>query len=229
MPSGVPTGALRAPGSNGFAFVFQSFLDELAHAAGRDPLRFRLDLLADAAGNEPRHVDAARARGVLERVGEMSGWGRSALPRGSGMGVAFHFSHLGYFAEVVRATVSRGGELRVDRAWVAADIGSTIINPSRAENEAQGAVLDGLGEALGQEIVIDRGRAVQSNFDGFPLLRLKQAPPVEVQFVRTDSSPTGLGEPALPPAIPALTNAIFAATGHRIRSLPISKLDLSWT
>jgi isoquinoline 1-oxidoreductase beta subunit len=229
MPSGIPTGALRAPGSNGIAFVVQSFLDELAHAAGKDPLRFRLDLLADAAGKEPRTVDAARARGVLEQVAEMSGWGRGTLPRGTGMGVAFHFSHRGYFAEVAQVTVSHAGELHVDHVWVAADIGNTVINLSRAEQEAQGAVLDGIGEALAQEIAIDRGRAAQRNFDGFPMLRMRQAPPVEVQFVRTENPPTGLGEPALPPAIPALTNAIFAATGKRIRSLPISRTDLSWS
>jgi len=229
MPSGVPTGALRAPGSNGFAFVFQSFLDELALAAGQDPLRFRLDLLAREAGPEPRRVSSTRMRGVLERVAAMSGWGKRALPRGTGMGVAFHYSHRGYFAEVVQASVSRAGALTVERVWVAGDIGRTIINPSRAENEAQGAVLDGLAEALGQEIVVERGRAVQQNFDTFPLLRMAQAPPVEVQFVRTDNDPTGLGEPALPPAIPALTNAIFAATGKRIRSLPLSRHDLSWS
>ena len=229
MPSGVPTGALRAPRSNGLAFVFQSFLDELAQAAGKDPLRFRIDLLADAAGKEPRTVDSARARGVLERVAQMSNWGQQSLPRGTGMGVAFHFSHRGYFAEVVQATISHAGEVHVDRAWVAADIGSTVINLSRAEQEAQGAVLDGLGQALAQEIVIDRGRTVQTNFDTFPMLRMKQSCPVTVEFVKTDNPPTGLGEPALPPAIPALANAIFAATGKRLRSLPISKHDLSWT
>ena len=209
--------------------MFQSFLDELAQAAGKDPLRFRIDLLADAAGKEPRTVDSARARGVLERVAQMSNWGQQSLPRGTGMGVAFHFSHRGYFAEVVQATISHAGEVHVDRAWVAADIGSTVINLSRAEQEAQGAVLDGLGQALAQEIVIDRGRTVQTNFDTFPMLRMKQSCPVTVEFVKTDNPPTGLGEPALPPAIPALANAIFAATGKRLRSLPISKHDLSWT
>jgi isoquinoline 1-oxidoreductase beta subunit len=255
MPSGIPTGALRAPGSNGISFATQSFIDELAHAAGKDPLQFRIDLLnspnppaapppdpaAGAAGAGGRGggrgggggggggFNASRARGVLELVRDKSGWAnRSRLPRGTGMGVAFHFSHRGYFAEVVQVTVSRAGELKIDKVWAAGDVGSQIINASNAENNTQGGVLDGLSEALGQEITIEGGRVVQTNFNNFPLIRMRQAPPVEVHFLTTANDPTGLGEPMLPPAIPALTNAIFAATGKRVRSLPLSKQDLKW-
>lgn len=235
MPLGVPTGFLRAPGSNGIAFATQSFIDELAHAAGKDPLQFRLDLLANVqtdaavAGTQPAPYDAVRARGVLELVRDKSGWGKTPLPRGTGMGVAFHFSHRGYFAEVVKASVSKAGKLKVEKVWAAGDIGSEVINPLNAENQVQGSVQDGLAQALGQEITIDKGRTVQSSFDDFPLIRFADAVPVEVHFLKSAVAPTGLGEPALPPVPPALCNAIFAATGKRVRSLPLSNQDLRWS
>jgi isoquinoline 1-oxidoreductase beta subunit len=242
MQLGMPTGPMRAPGSNAHAFVFQSFLDEVAHAAGKDPLQHLIDLYAEERaappppappskgpprgggggfGNLGPPFSGKRAQGVLEMVREKSGWGKRQLPAGTGMGVAFYYSHLGYFAEVVQAAVAPSdGTVKVDKVWIVGDVGSTIINPTGALNQCQGAALDGISQALGQKITMDRGRVAQT-FPEYPLLRMYQAAQVQVDFKLTPFAPTGLGEPALPPVIPALCNAIFAATGKRIRHLPI--------
>jgi isoquinoline 1-oxidoreductase beta subunit len=237
------TGALRAPGDNAYCWVSQSFLDELAHEAGRDPLEFQLDLLGnkqsswtssqgDAVGDHeptgPSVLIPERFKGVLELVAEKSGWANRPKQPGRGMGIAAWFCHLGYFAEVADVSVDASNKVTVHHVWAAGDVGSQIINPQAAESMGFGGVIDGMGE-LAQEITFAEGRGVlQSNFHNHPLLRMRQVPPIEVYWRKTDYAPTGLGEPTLPPILPAVTNAIFAATGKRLRTIPLQKSGFSW-
>lgn len=231
LDTNLPTGWLRAPGSNALAFVSQCFLDEVAEAAGKDLPALMLDLLGPARviageGRSPGY-DTGRARAVIAKVLEMADWaGRKRLPKGRGKGFAFFFSHAGYFAEVLDASVA-DGQVKVHQVWVAGDVGRQIINPLNALHQVQGSVIDGLSQALaGQKVTQVDGAVEQANFDTHPFQRIEATPRISVEFVHSDNDPTGLGEPALPPVIPALANAIHAATGRRVRNLPI---DLSAT
>lgn len=224
MPTNMPTGWLRAPTSNAMAFVFQGFLAEVAEAGGRDLPALMRELLGESRelpgqdGMPGFHT--GRARGVLDKVCAMTGW--PATPAGRARGFGFYFSHRGYFAEIVEISLV-GDTLKVEKVFVAADIGSQIINPLNARQQVEGAIIDGLGQALaGQAIELVDGAVTQANFDLYPLPRIDATPVIELEFLKTDFPPTGLGEPALPPVIPALANAIRVATGKRLRSLPFT-------
>ena len=246
MPLWVKTGPLRAPGDNAHAFVVESFVDEVAIAAGKDPLEFRIELLQNPAiratfaeapkptPGQPRpykiepRMNPSRLQGVLELVAEKSNWKNRKRAPGTGMGLACWYCHLGYFAEVAEVTVDASNKVRVNKVWIVGDIGSQIINPRAAENMVHGGIIDGMSE-MNQEITLTNGQVEQTNFHQHAMMRMNQAPPeIEVHFKKTDYSTTGLGEPSLPPILPAISNAIFAATGKRIRSLPMSGSGFSW-
>jgi isoquinoline 1-oxidoreductase beta subunit len=229
LPAGIPTGYWRAPGDNGNVWATQCFVDELAHAAGRDPLSFTLDLIrAVPAPTTPgRGFDPAKMTNVLKLATEKAGWGQSR-PRGEGMGFAITHTNNAYVAIVADVSVSRDGKLAVKKLTAAVDCG-TLINLSAAEAQVQGAMIDGISAAWFQKITIEHGAVAQTNFDDYPMLRMNHSPPVvDVHFVKSSAPPTGLGEPGLPAAAPALCNAIFAATGKRVRTLPIIGEDLKW-
>jgi isoquinoline 1-oxidoreductase beta subunit len=219
-----PCGPWRAPGSNTSAFVMQSFLDETAHKAGRDYVEFLLEILGERRWFEEgniRSLNTGRAADVIRLAAKESGWGRE-MPQGSGLGLAFYFCHAAHVAEVAELTVGADKRLEVHKITVAVDVGP-IINMSGATSQVEGSVIDGLSTAMAQKITMERGRIEQSNFHDYQVLRLPQAPSVDIHFIQSDHRPTGLGEPALPPVAPAIANAIFAASGERLRKMPFSE------
>lgn len=228
LPLKTRCGLLRAPESNTAAWAVQSFLHEMAVAAGRDHLEFLLDIMGEPQWLPPKGLyglNTGRAAAVIKLAAEKSGWGKQ-LPAGRALGLAFHFSHASYIAEVADVSVSATKKIIVHNVTVAADIGF-VVNLSGAESQCQGSVIDGFSTMLGQEITIENGRIQQSNFDTYPLLRMPDAPNVDVHFIQSDNPPTGAGEPALPPLAPAICNAIYAASGYRVRTLPITKEGFS--
>lgn len=207
---GVPVGFWRSVGNSQNGFVVESFVDELAYAAGQDPLKYRLGLLE-------KHP---RQRAVLELAAAKAGWGRK-LPKGTGLGIAAVNSFGSYVAEAVEASIGADGEIAVKKVVCAVDCGA-IVNPDTVEAQIQGAVIYALTAALKGPIRIERGGVAQSNFHDYPLLRLDETPRIEVHIVPSVAEPGGVGEPGVPPLAPALGNALFAAAGKRLRRLPFS-------
>jgi isoquinoline 1-oxidoreductase beta subunit len=218
-----PCGPWRAPGANTTAFVIQSFIHELAVKAGRDHLEVLLELMGKPQwfdqGNI-RSLNTGRATDVIKLAAHKANWGRP-MPKGHGLGLAFHFSHAAHVAEVVEVSVDANKKLKVHNVTVAVDVGP-IINMSGATAQVEGAVIDGLSTMMGQKITMENGRVEQSNFHDYQVLRIPNAPAVDIHFIQSDYSPTGLGEPALPPLAPAVGNAIFAAIGERVRKMPLT-------
>ena len=225
LPTNITTGAWRAPRSHFTAGAEQSFLDEVAELAGKDPIDLRLELFDRAIENpvgEKHEYEAERYAGVLKLVKEKSGWGNPTP--GVHRGVAAYFCHSTYVAEVMDI-VLESGEPKVKKVWCAVDCG-IVVNPDAAKNMIEGGVVDGIGHGMYSELTFENGAPNQKNFDTYQLIRHSQAPEeIEVFFVENDISPTGLGEPGLPPAVGALANALYQATGKRYYNNPFSTAD----
>jgi CO/xanthine dehydrogenase Mo-binding subunit len=202
---GIPTGYWRSVGAGQNAFSIESFIDELAHAAGRDAVEFRLGLL----GTSRRH------RAVLELAAEEAGWG-SRLPDGQARGVAIYYGHGGWAAQVAEVSVDAGGRIKVHRVVCALDCGFTV-NPDTVVAQIEGGIAFGLTAAIKSAVVIEDGRVAQYGFHDYPLLTFAEMPRVEVHIQSSDKNPSGAGEAGVPPIAPAVANAVFAATGIRVR------------
>jgi isoquinoline 1-oxidoreductase beta subunit len=212
--TGVPTGAWRSVQNFTDAFARECFLDEVAAATDRDPVELRLDLLPTRAG------------AVVELAATRAQWG-SALPEGWGRGIAYYATFdVTHVAQVVELSVAADGTVRVQRVVCAVDCG-TVINPDTVVAQMEGGIAFGLTAALKAAVTVENGRAQQSNFHDYPLLRMDEMPPVEVYIVPSDARPTGIGEMGVPPIAPAVANAVYAATGKRVRRLPIRAEDLA--
>ena len=218
-----PVGPWRAPYSNTHAFVSQCFFDEMAEAAGRDMVEMLTHLMGEPRWLEPagfRDMNTGRAVDVIRLAAQKGGWGRS-MPAGEGLGFAFYFCHAAHVAEVAHVSVDDNNQVTLHRVTVAVDVGP-IINMSGAVSQVQGAIIDGYSTMAGQKITMENGRIEQTNLDRYPVLRIGSAPEIDVHVIQSDYEPTGLGEPALPPLAPAVANAIYAASGRRIRKMPLS-------
>ncbi len=213
-PGGVPTLWWRSVGHSHTAFVVESFIDEVAHAAGKDPYEYRRALL----DKQPRH------KRVLELAAQKAGWGKP-LPEGLSRGLAVHESFESFVAQVAEVSVLKEGKVRVHRVVCAIDCGP-VVNPDTIRAQMEGGIVFGLTAALYGEITFENGRVKQRNFNDYPLLRMNEMPTVEVYIVPSTDKMGGVGEPGVPPIAPAVANAIFAATGTRIRRLPIRPQDL---
>jgi isoquinoline 1-oxidoreductase beta subunit len=204
----IPVGFWRSVGHTHTGFVVESFIDELAHAAGKDPYQYRRDLL----GEHPRHL------AVLDAAAKAASWG-SDLPEGRARGIAVVESFGSYVAEVAEISLE-DGRPRVHKVWCAVDCG-IIVNPAIVRAQMESGIIYGLTAALYGRISIEGGRAVQSNFDDYRMVRMSEAPEIEVLLVPSGDDPGGIGEPGVPPIAPAVTNALFALEGRRVRDLPI--------